>query len=47
MAYRAYVYRLYPTTSQEARLDSVRETCRRFYNDCLGNIHQRSRNLGH
>ncbi len=35
MVYRASVYRLYPTKSQEARLESVRETCRRFYNACL------------
>jgi len=35
VVYRAYIYRLYPTKSQEVRLDSVRETCRRFYNDCL------------
>lgn len=33
--FRAYVYRLYPSKSQRARLESVRETCRRFYNDCL------------
>jgi len=35
MAYKAHVYRLYPTKSQAARMDSVLETCRRFYNSCL------------
>ena len=32
---RAFVYRLYPTPAQRKRLDSVRETCRRWYNTCL------------
>lgn len=33
--FKAFVYRLYPTKSQRARLEAVRETCRHFYNDCL------------
>jgi len=32
---KAFVYRLYPSKPQERRLEYVRETCRRFYNDCL------------
>ena len=28
-------YRIYPTDSQRIRLESIRETCRRFYNDLL------------
>ncbi len=32
---KAFVYRLYPSKPQERRLESTRETCRRFYNDCL------------
>jgi putative transposase len=32
---RAFVYRLYPSKPQERRLESTRETCRHFYNDCL------------
>jgi putative transposase len=32
---RTYVYRLYPTTSQERTLLATVETCRRVYNDCL------------
>lgn len=33
--YRVYAYRLYPSKVQRQRLDSVLETCRRFYNDLL------------
>lgn len=33
--FKAFVYRLYPSKSQRARLEAVRETCRHFYNDCL------------
>lgn len=33
--FKAFVYRLYPSASQRTRLEAVRETCRRFYNDCL------------
>lgn len=33
--FQAFVYRLYPSKSQRARLEAVRETCRHFYNDCL------------
>jgi putative transposase len=33
--FKAFVYRLYPSKSQKARLESVRETCRNFYNACL------------
>ena len=33
--FKAFVYRLYPSRSQRARLDAVRETCRHFYNDLL------------
>jgi putative transposase len=32
---QSFVYRLYPSKAQAKRLDSVLETCRRFYNDCL------------
>lgn len=32
---KAFVYRIYPSKPQERRLESTRETCRRFYNDCL------------
>jgi putative transposase len=32
---KAFVYRLYPSKSQRRRLESVRETCRHFYNDRL------------
>ena len=32
---KAFVYRIYPSKSQQRRLEHVRETCRRFYNDCL------------
>lgn len=35
MLRKAYVYRLYPSKSQARRMDAVRETCRRFYNDLL------------
>jgi putative transposase len=33
---RTYLYRLFPSKPQRARLESVLETARRFYNDCLG-----------
>jgi len=33
---KVFRYRLYPTAAQRQRLDSTLETCRRFYNDCLG-----------
>ena len=33
--FKAFVFRLYPSKSQEARLEAVRETCRHFYNDLL------------
>lgn len=33
--FNTFVFRLYPTKSQQARLEAVRETCRHFYNDCL------------
>jgi putative transposase len=33
--FKAFVFRLYPSKSQRARLEAVRETCRHFYNDCL------------
>ncbi len=33
--FKAFVYRLYPSKSQRARLEAVRETCRHFYNDLL------------
>lgn len=33
--YKAFKYRLYPSKSQAKRLESVRETCRRWYNQCL------------
>jgi putative transposase len=32
---QTFVYRLFPSESQRARLEAVRETCRHFYNDCL------------
>jgi putative transposase len=32
---KTYCYRLYPSKAQRKRLDETRETCRRFYNDCL------------
>ena len=32
---KSFVYRLYPSKIQRSRLESVRETCRRFYNTCL------------
>ncbi|HEY0739263.1 MAG TPA: transposase [Herpetosiphonaceae bacterium] len=32
---KTFVYRLYPSKTQAMRLDSVRETCRRWYNQCL------------
>ena len=34
--FKVFRYRLYPTLSQRERLESTLETCRRFYNDCLG-----------
>jgi transposase len=33
--FKAFVFRLYPSKNQRARLGAVRETCRHFYNDCL------------
>jgi putative transposase len=33
--FKAFVFRLYPSKSQRARLEAVRETCRHFYNDML------------
>jgi putative transposase len=33
--FKAFVFRLFPSKSQQARLEAVRETCRHFYNDCL------------
>ena len=33
--FKAFVFRLYPSTSQRRRLEAVRETCRHFYNDLL------------
>jgi putative transposase len=33
---KTFCYRLYPSTAQRVRLESVLETARRFYNDCLG-----------
>jgi putative transposase len=35
MMYKVFKYRLYPSKSQARRLDSVLETCRRWYNQCL------------
>lgn len=32
---QAVVYRLYPSTAQRKRLESIRETARRWYNTCL------------
>ena len=32
---KAFLYRLYPSRSQERLLDTTLETCRFFYNDCL------------
>lgn len=34
--FKVFRYRLYPTPAQRAHLDATLETCRRFYNDCLG-----------
>lgn len=33
---KTFQYQLYPTKSQQRTMESVVETCRRFYNDCLG-----------
>jgi putative transposase len=33
--FKTFVFRLYPSKPQRRRLESVRETCRRFYNTCL------------
>lgn len=33
--YKNYTYRLYPSSSQQKRLETILETCRRFYNDLL------------
>ena len=35
MAFKAFVYRLFPSKSQAARLGAVLETTRHFYNACL------------
>lgn len=32
---QTFQYRIYPTHSQRTRLESIRETCRHFYNDLL------------
>ncbi len=32
---KVFQYRLYPSNTQAQRLESVRETCRRWYNECL------------
>jgi putative transposase len=32
---KTFVYRLYPSKAQAKLLEETRETCRRFYNDCL------------
>ncbi len=32
---KTYQYRLYPSKSQERKLDATLETCRRWYNDLL------------
>ncbi len=32
---KTFCYRLYPSGTQERLLEETRETCRRFYNDCL------------
>ena len=32
---KTFVYRLYPSKAQRKLLEETRETCRRFYNDCL------------
>ncbi len=34
--FKVFSYRLYPSNAQRQRLESVLETARRFYNDCLG-----------
>jgi putative transposase len=34
--FKVFRYRLYPTSAQRARMEDTLETCRRFYNDCLG-----------
>jgi putative transposase len=33
--FKAFSYKLYPSKGQALRLESTRETCRRFYNSCL------------
>lgn len=33
--FKAFQYRLFPSASQKARLEAVKETCRHFWNDCL------------
>lgn len=33
--FKTFVFRLYPSKSQRRRMEAVRETCRRFYNDLL------------
>jgi putative transposase len=32
---KTFCYRLYPSQAQAKLLEQTRETCRRFYNDCL------------
>lgn len=32
---KSFAFRLYPSKAQERLLEQTRETCRRFYNDCL------------
>src|SRR5438552_946994 len=32
---KAFCFKLYPSTAQAKLLEETRETCRRFYNDCL------------
>ena len=32
---KAFCFRLYPSKAQTKLLEETRETCRRFYNDCL------------
>jgi putative transposase len=32
---KAFVFKLYPSKAQRRHLEETRETCRRFYNDCL------------
>lgn len=32
---KSFVYKLYPTKTQVKSLEEMRETCRRWYNNCL------------